>query len=216
MAITDATGRPVTLEIVGLLRNSIFQGDLLISERNLLVLFPQTRGYRYFLARAPQGELNKTSTVLEDRLGDFGLDATRAHDRLAALLAVQNTYLSTFQALGGLGLLLGTLGLAAVQLRSVLERRGELALLRAGGFRKRRIAALVLYEIAALMLLGLAIGAVAALVAILPHLLHGAAQFPWLPLGAMLVAVIACGLIAGLAAVRAAVSLPLMPTLRGQ
>ena len=29
-------------------------------------------------------------------------------------MAVQNTYLSTFQSLGGLGLLLGTVGLAVV------------------------------------------------------------------------------------------------------
>ena len=39
---------------------------------------------------------------------------------------------------------MGTFGLAAVQLRSVLERRGELALLRAVGFRRRLLAALVL------------------------------------------------------------------------
>ena len=49
---------------------------------------------------------------------------------MAAYLAVENTYLATFQALGGLGLLLGALGLAVVLLRSVWERRGELALLR--------------------------------------------------------------------------------------
>ena len=60
-----------------------------------------------------------------------------AREQLAQFLAVQNTYLSTFQSLGALGLLLGTIGLAVVQLRSVLERRGELALMRAGGFRSR-------------------------------------------------------------------------------
>jgi len=34
-------------------------------------------------------------------------------EKLAAFHRVENTYLSTFQALGGLGLLLGTLGLGA-------------------------------------------------------------------------------------------------------
>ena len=52
-------------------------------------------------------------------------------DRIAAFHRVENTYLSTFQSLGALGLLLGTAGLAAVLLRNVLERRRELALLRA-------------------------------------------------------------------------------------
>ncbi len=53
------------------------------------------------------------------------IESTRS--RLMNLMAVQNTYLSTFQSLGGLGLILGTFGLAVVQLRSAMERRGELA-----------------------------------------------------------------------------------------
>ena len=60
------------------------------------------------------------------------------------MLAVQNTYLETFQSLGALGLLLGTLGLATVQFRSVLERRQELALMRAAGFRRGRLAKMVM------------------------------------------------------------------------
>jgi ABC-type lipoprotein release transport system permease subunit len=56
-------------------------------------------------------------------------------ERLANFHRVENTYLSTFQMLGGLGLILGTLGMAAVLLRNVLERRRELALLRAVGLR---------------------------------------------------------------------------------
>ena len=66
--------------------------------------------------------------------------------RLANFLAVQNTYLSTFQTLGGLGLLLGTLGLATVMLRNVVERRSELALLRAIGMTGSNVALIVLSE----------------------------------------------------------------------
>ena len=61
------------------------------------------------------------------------MEVTPAVRRLAAFNAVQNTYLSTFQVLGGLGLLLGSVGLGVVVLRNVLERRGELALLLAVG-----------------------------------------------------------------------------------
>ena len=59
---------------------------------------------------------------------------------------VENTYLSTFQMLGGLGLLLGTLGMAAVLLRNVLERRRELALLRAVGYNAGHLALMVIAE----------------------------------------------------------------------
>jgi len=52
---------------------------------------------------------------------------------------VQNTYLGTFQILGGLGLLLGSAGLGIVVLRNVLERRGELGVAGGGGLSTQRI-----------------------------------------------------------------------------
>src|SRR5439155_5017049 len=95
-------------------------------------------------------------------------EVTSAPERLAAFNAVQNTYLNTFQVLGGLGLLLGSAGLAVVVLRNVLERRGELALLRAVGFRRRALQWLVLSEHAGLLWIGLGVGLNAAVIAILP------------------------------------------------
>ena len=92
--------------------------------------------------------------MLEDRLSDQGFDVTDSQPILAGLMALQNTYLRTFQSLGALGLLLGTFGLAAVQMRSVLERRGEMGLLRAAGFRRRRLSLLVLLENIMLLLAG--------------------------------------------------------------
>ena len=91
---------------------------------------------------------------------------------------MQNTYLATFQSLGGLGLLLGTIGLAVVQWRNVLERRGELALLRAAGFPARMLAILVALENVLLLVLGLGVGLLAALVAVLPHLIGRGAAVP--------------------------------------
>ena len=106
-------------------------------------------------------------------LADAQVQTTAA--RLITFFAVQNTYLSTFRSLGGLGLLLGTFGLAAAQLRSMVERRGELALMQACGFRRRRLSQLILIETAALLVAGLAIGSLAAIVVLLPHLLAGGA-----------------------------------------
>jgi ABC-type antimicrobial peptide transport system permease subunit len=124
--------------------------------------------------------------------------------------------LTTFQSLGGLGLLLGTFGLATVQLRNVLERRGELALLRAAGFRRARLALLVMLENAALLIGGLAIGVASAIVAILPHLLAGGAAIPWLTLAITLGLVLIIGLAAGISAVRATLHAPLLPALRSE
>jgi len=207
-------GQRLRFRVVGLLANSILQGQLLVSEAGLLRHFPQVSGYRYFLIRTAPDQQGAVASLLEDRLGDEGFDARETRGVLHDLLAVQNTYLSTFQSLGALGLLLGTLGLATVQLRSVMERRGELALMRAAGFRGRRLALLVILEHAVLLVGGLTAGVLAAALAVLPQYVWGGAQVPWLSLVGMLAAVLAAGLAAGVAAVRAALRAPLLAALR--
>jgi len=130
--------------------------------------------------------------------------------RLQAYLAVENTYLATFQALGGLGLVLGAVGLAIILLRGVWERRGELALLRALGFGSARLAWLVLAENLALLVLGLAAGTAAALVSVAPHLAGAGAHVLWLRISLLLLAVLATGLIAGGLAVLTTLRAPLI------
>ncbi len=213
--IDSPSGQKIALEVVGLLKNSIFQGDLLISEAHFLRLFPEVSGYRCFLISAPPSEVPAIAEALEDRLGDYGFTAQSTAARLENFFAVQNTYLATFRSLGGLGLLLGTFGLVAVQLRNVMERRRELALLRATGFRRRRLALLVTLENAALLVGGVAIGAIAAMVVLLPHIIAGGAGIPWWSLAATLVLVLVVGLLAGFAAVQAAVRAPILSALRG-
>lgn len=214
--INDGFDQQVTLEVVGLLAGSILQGNVVMSESNFLRLYPTTTGHRFFLIRAGDNSVRNLANRLETQLEDFGFEAVDAKARLADFLAVQNTYLSTFQTLGALGLLLGTVGLAIAQLRSVLERRSELAVLRAAGFRRQRLANMVLGENLVLLLGGLGIGCLAATVAVLPHWWLGEASTPWVTLAAMLLAIALAGVLAGLLAVRAAVEAPLVAALRGE
>lgn len=208
-------GPPVKFRVAGLLSNSVLQGSLLIGEADFKNLFPTISGYRSFLIKAPS-EPEKVATFLEDRFGDEGLDTTDAKTRLAELLAVQNTYISTFRSLGALGLLLGTFGLTAVQLRNVFERRKELALLRAVGFRKVRLGEMVLLENLVLLLGGLATGTLAALLSVLPHMFLGGAHVPLSELAVMLGVVLIVGIVTGLLAVRATLRAPLLAALRGE
>ena len=118
------------------------------------------------------------TTHLEDRLSDYGLDVTDTHERWASYHQVENTYLATFQALGSLGLLLGTVGLGAVLARNVLERRREIGLLRAVGYSPADIRSMVLSEGMMLVTSGLALGAGCAIVAIVPALRDRAQSLP--------------------------------------
>src|SRR5213078_3734843 len=165
---TDERGSVFKLRLVGAVANSILQGSLIIDEAQFVKRFPSESGYRMFLIDAPSNSVSQVSATLSRALQDTGLELTPAVRRLNAFNAVQNTYLGTFQILGGLGLLLGSAGLGVVVLRNVLERRGELGLLTAVGFRRRSLQRLVLSEHAALLGLGLGIGIVTAAVAVLP------------------------------------------------
>jgi ABC-type antimicrobial peptide transport system permease subunit len=211
---TDERGRKFKLRLVGAVANSILQGSLLIAEDQFVARFPSESGYRMFLIDAPSNEVSSITETLARALQDLGLELTPTPRRLAEFDAVENTYLSTFQVLGGLGLLLGSVGLGVGVLRNVLERRGELALLLAVGFQPRALRRLVLSEHGALLLAGLAVGMVAALVAVLPALASPGAQVPYLSLALTLGGVLASGVIWTWLATRLALRGKLLDALR--
>jgi hypothetical protein len=213
---TDERGRSFKLRLVAALANSVLQGSLIIDEAEFVKRFPGESGYRMFLIDAPSNQAGRVSAALSRALQDMGLELTPAARRLDAYNAVQNTYLSTFQVLGGLGLLLGSAGLGIVVLRNVQERRGELALLLAVGFRKSALHWLVLTEHGALLGLGLGVGLAAAVIGVLPALLSPGSQIPYLSLALTLVAVVINGLIWTWLATRFALRGKLIEALRNE
>ena len=210
------TDRPVRMRLVGALADSVFQRELLISEKHFLRLFPDQQGSRFFLLDMPPQQVEPLTELLEEGLTDYGFDVVSTEGLLAGFHRVENTYISTFQTLGALGLLLGTLGLAAVLLRNVLERRRELALLRALGYRSVDLGLIVIAENALLLSGGLVAGALSALLAIAPPLLTRGSQLPVLSLGSMLLPVLVTGLAASVLATIAALRSPLLPALRAE
>ncbi len=208
------TERPIRLRIVAALADSIFQRELIIGERQFERVFPDYDGYRFFLVDAAAERTGPVTAALEDRLADFGLDVVSADERLASFHRVENTYLATFQTLGGLGLILGTLGLGAVLLRNVLERRRELALLRAVGYNAGHVSLMVLAENAFLLFAGLFAGTMCSLIAIAPAWLERGSGVPIVSLAGLLFSVVAAGLSASLAATIVAVRSPLLQALR--
>jgi ABC-type lipoprotein release transport system permease subunit len=210
-------GSKVRLRLVATLADSLFQSELLVSEKNFLRAFPQRQAFRFFLVDAPPARSQAVAAVLESQLSDYGFDAVPTAERLAAYHRVENTYISTFQALGGLGTILGTLGLAAVLLRNVLERRRELALLRAVGYDRRDFALMIVAENALLLISGLLTGALCAALAVAPALFARTnAAAPHLSLALLLLAVLATGFLASLAATVAALRAPLLQSLRAE
>ena len=179
-------------------------------------LFPRDEGYRVWLIDTPPARAVEATTHLEDRLSDFGLDVIDTRERWASYHEVENTYLATFQALGSLGLLLGTVGLGAVLARNVLERKREIGLLKAVGFSHADVRGMVLSESLALVGGGLLLGAVSAIVAVLPALRDRAQSMPIGALAILLAVVAITGVVASLFAVRIANRTPVLSALKSE
>ena len=220
MSIDIGATRPLVVRFVGALRDSVLQGELIMAEEPFVALFPGQPGYRMFLLAAPAvnniEQARALAGVVEKELQPFGVDAVTTADRLDEFHRVENTYLSTFQALGSLGLLLGTVGLATVMFRNVLERRRELALLRAVGYNASNVTQMIVAESVLLLGSGLAAGALCAAVAIAPAWLGHGGRMPGSGLIVLLLAVVVAGLLSSFVATRAALSGRMLEALRAE
>ena len=189
----DERGRQLNLKLVGGLANSIFQGHVIISEQALLRAFPSNSGYRVFLIDAPSEKSNTISDNLSWTLSDYGIQLSTTAERLAAFNTIENTYLSIFLALGGLGLILGSIGMGVVVMRNILERRNELALLGAVGFRSKSIRLLLVSEYWLLLIIGLTIGVITAGISVLPAIFSPGSEIPFLTIFLFVVAILISG-----------------------
>ncbi len=201
----------IECQIVGLLEPGILQGAILMAEAEFTRLFPLVSGYRLALLEAPAAALDEADrpagsgamsvdAAVTAAWADAGVAVEPAAARLRRLYAVQNTFLAGFQTLGTLGLMLGTIGLAAVAVQGVIERRGALAVLQAIGFTRRRLARLLWQEMMLQVLVGLGLGAGGGLLASLPFLTGGRLGIPWgwlaVSLGGTLLAATLAGFLA--------------------
>ena len=211
--VPDESGRLVPVRIVGMLQDSVFQSDLVMADAPFRSLFPRQEGYRVFLLDAPAEKREAVARLLQLGLRSHGLSVERSADRVATYQAVVGAYLTTFQLLGAFGLLLAVLGLSVVVLRNVTERAGELALLRAVGYRFRDLATMVLAETLFVLAAGLAIGVAAALASVLPNLALGG-SVPWPRLAGLLAVTGVTGLVVALVVTFAVARLPIIPALR--
>jgi ABC-type antimicrobial peptide transport system permease subunit len=215
---TDERGNTFKVKLVGKLpmRLSVFQGTILISMQNFNRLYPSEAGHRMFLFDADGKDVNELRTTLSERLDRIGLDMTTTTERMQAFYSVETTYLAMFLMLGGLGLLLGSIGMGIVVLRNMLERRSELALLKCLGFSGNQIVRIIVAEHWLLLLAGLIVGVVSAAIAMWPSLHSPSVSVPYGTLGVLLGSVLVIGLLWTSIAARLAVRRPLIPALRNE
>ena len=179
---TGGNGEKTGLKLMGGLDNSIFQGYLLISDSLFRFYFPSVVGFKNFLIDGSAASGASIPETMESDLRDYGMNVTPTSEKLASFNAVENTYLSVFMLLGGLGVIMGIFGLGLALFRNMLERKNELALYTVLGYKQNYILKLIIAEYMGILFAGTCLGILSASAGILPSLLSPAYHFPGLVL----------------------------------
>jgi hypothetical protein len=161
-------GDTLRLKLIAGTTPSIFQGFVIISNHHFLKNYPTSSGSNLFLV---EGNPENEEAIGEELLSvfrDYGWEMESTAKRLVEFYSVTNTYLSIFLALGALGLILGTIGLAVILARTILERRREISLMQAIGFTTKSVFKTLVNEYQVLLIVGVLIGFITAVVATLP------------------------------------------------
>jgi len=166
----DSSGDTLKLKLIGGLAPSVFQGYVIISDSYFLKHFPSIGGSSVFLIETQAGSDSLAEEDLSRAMRDQGWQMSLTAHRLAEFYSVENTYLSIFLMLGILSLVIGTVGLGILIARSIMERKSEMGLLQAIGYKQISIYRIIFTENFILLITGIIIGFITAVISTLPSL----------------------------------------------
>ena len=163
-------GKPLKIIVCAGLESSVFQGHLLISEKNFRNYFPSISGSSVFLIDGDIENADILKDLLSNRFSNYGLSVETAAGKLSSFFVVTNTYLNVFTILGILGLILGVAGLGFVLIRNYDQRKKEFALMMSTGYSTSQLKRYILVDQVIILVWGIITGTLSALVATLPSL----------------------------------------------
>jgi hypothetical protein len=195
------TGELFNVILAGGLKSSLFQGYLIIGERNFVDYFPSVSGSSLFLTDCEETIADSLAMLLRTRFESYGIEVQPAKEKLASFFRVTNTYLAVFTTLGGLGLILGVIGLGFVLRQNYNSRKREFALMMASGFTGNMIKQNIFREQLFILIAGVITGTLSSFVATYPSL-SGGSDIPWGSILGITIAITVTGILALLISLR--------------
>ena len=139
-------GKSVVLRLAGTLRNSIFQGNILIDNHLFSEIWDEITGSEVMLIKVNEDETESVKLLISQALNNYGVHVMTTNDRLKMFHSVTDTYLTIFMMLGSIGLLLGIMSFIIVIRKNLASRRQEIHVYRSLGFPDQKIADLLYVE----------------------------------------------------------------------
>jgi putative ABC transport system permease protein len=160
---TAGPGQPilsVKVTVAGIMSSFLFNGGFVGASQLLWNSFHIGSG-QFALVKVTSGtDATSVSNTMKRDFYTLGLTTIVIATVVSEFIQIGQSFLGVFEAFLALGLVVGIAGLGIISIRSVVERRKEIGMLRAIGFRKRMVLAAFLLENSYVALLGILIGIV--------------------------------------------------------
>jgi putative ABC transport system permease protein len=161
------TGRTLKLKVIGVLSDSVplaLQG-ITASQDGLRAAFGErVRPTVFYFDLAPGVDPRAEAQKLESGFLANGLEADALEKLLEDAVATSWTFNRLIQGFMGLGLIVGVAALGVISARAVVERKQQIGVLRAIGFRRRMIQLSFLLESSFIALTAIVVGTVFGLI----------------------------------------------------
>ena len=169
---SDKTFAPVTLElsdardgsvhpvtIIGVIDSKIgsLQG-LYTNQKTVDAVYPMTATTSYYVALSDPANAGEVAKKIESALLHSGFQATSIRDELKDAQREQNGFLYIIEGFMGLGLIVGMAAIGVIAFRSVVERRQQIGVMRALGFRPEMVSFSFIVETAFVVSMGILTG----------------------------------------------------------
>jgi putative ABC transport system permease protein len=143
------TGLRSTVTVIGILKDTapLEMVGISTSEATLVKAFPgRIRPTIHYFELAPGVDPDETAAALEAAFVANGLEAESIQEVVDDAIAANVTFNRLVQGFLGLGLIVGVAALGVISARAVVERRQQIGVMRAIGFRTRMVQAAFLLE----------------------------------------------------------------------
>jgi putative ABC transport system permease protein len=161
------TGKTARLTVIGILKDTapLEMVGISTSQRTLETAFPgRVDPTIHYFALAPGVDSREAAAQLESAFLENGLDAESIEQVVEDVVAANLTFNRLIQGFLGLGLLVGVTALGVISARAVVERRQQVGVMRAIGYRSRMVQAAFLLESSFVALTAIVVGTILGLI----------------------------------------------------